>query len=98
VMRAIGAHNGIILRLVIVEGLIIGLISYVIGSLLALPIGVALSQVISQAIFRTPAELGVTARGFLIWLGIVVILSVLASLVPARNASRLTIREVLAYE
>jgi ABC-type lipoprotein release transport system permease subunit len=28
----------------------------------------------------------------------VIILSALASLLPARNASRLTVREVLAYE
>jgi len=28
----------------------------------------------------------------------VVLLSVLASFIPARNASRLTVREVLAYE
>ncbi len=34
----------------------------------------------------------------LFWLGLVVMLSVVASLLPARNASRLTIREVLAYE
>lgn len=98
VMRAIGAHNGIILRLVIVEGLIIGLISYIVGGILSFPIGRALSQVISIAIFNTPAEPGVTVQGFLIWLAIVVPLSVLASLIPARNASRLTIREVLAYE
>ncbi len=98
VMRAIGAHNGIILRLVIVEGLIIGLISYVVGSALAFPVGAALSQVISMAIFGTPAETGIAIQGFLIWLGIVLGLSILASLIPARNASRLTIREVLAYE
>jgi len=34
----------------------------------------------------------------LIWLGVVVLLSALASMLPARNAARLTIREVLAYE
>ena len=39
-----------------------------------------------------------TAQGFVIWLVIVVVLSVVASLMPARSASRLTIREVLAYE
>jgi len=33
-----------------------------------------------------------------IWLGVVVVLSALASAIPARNASRLTVREVLAYE
>ena len=30
--------------------------------------------------------------------GLVLVLSVIASIVPARNAARLTIREVLAYE
>jgi putative ABC transport system permease protein len=39
-----------------------------------------------------------TATGFLIWFGIVGILSLVASILPARNAARLTIREVLAYE
>jgi putative ABC transport system permease protein len=36
--------------------------------------------------------------GLWLWLVIVVILSILASFIPARNASRLTVREVLAYE
>ena len=36
--------------------------------------------------------------GLMIWLGIVLILSALASLRPARCAVRLTVREVLAYE
>ncbi len=97
VMRAIGAHNGIVLRLVIVEGLIIGLISYVLGAVLSFPIGAFLSNVISVAIFSVPAELAVTAQGFVIWLLVVMVLSVVASLLPARNATRLTIREVLAY-
>ncbi|MCP5100142.1 MAG: hypothetical protein GY943_31700 [Chloroflexi bacterium] len=36
--------------------------------------------------------------GVLLWLVIVIILSAIASYMPARNASRLTVREVLAYE
>lgn len=98
VMRAIGAHNGIVLKLVIVEGLVIGMISYVLGALLALPVGSLLSNVISVAVFGVSAEPAVTPQGFAIWLLIVVVLSTMASLIPARNASRLTIREVLAYE
>jgi putative ABC transport system permease protein len=57
-----------------------------------------LSNVISLAIFNAPADAAFTFEGFLIWLGAVVLLSVTASILPARNASRLTIREVLAYE
>ena len=98
VMRAIGGHNQVISQLVIVEGLIIGLLSYGMGGMLSVPISFILSNVISQTIFSAPAEIAFTSQGFLIWLGVVVILSVLASLLPARNATRLTIREVLAYE
>jgi putative ABC transport system permease protein len=98
VMRAIGAHNQIVAKLVIVEGLIIGLLSYGIGAVLSFPISALLSNVISIAIFNTPAPFAFTAQGFLIWLGVVVLLSVFSSLMPARNASKLTIREVLAYE
>ncbi|MBN1936645.1 MAG: ABC transporter permease [Anaerolineae bacterium] len=98
VMRAVGAHNQIVSGLVIVEGIIIGAISYLLGAILSFPITYLLSNVISIAIFSSPAPWAFTAQGFLIWLGVVVLLSLVASLLPARNASRLTIREVLAYE
>lgn len=42
--------------------------------------------------------LSFTPLGILLWLGVVIFLSVFASIMPARNAVRLTINEVLAYE
>jgi putative ABC transport system permease protein len=33
-----------------------------------------------------------------LWLAVVIVLSIIASIMPARNAARLTINEVLAYE
>jgi putative ABC transport system permease protein len=98
VMRAIGAHNQIVSKLVVIEGLIIGLISYVFGVLFSFPITYVLSNVMSLAIFSVPARWTFAAEGFAVWLGVVTLLAVLASILPARNASRLTIREVLAYE
>ncbi len=98
VLRAIGAYNGVILRLVLVEGLIIGVISYALGALLSFPITTVLAEVISEAIFNAPAKFAFTLQGFGIWLGVVVVLSAVASLIPANSASRMTIREVLAYE
>ena len=98
ILRSIGAHNGIISRLVIVEGLIIGLLSYVLGGVLSFPITAVLSNIISMSIFHAPAEAAFTPSGFAAWFVVVAALSTVASLVPARNASRLTIREVLAYE
>jgi putative ABC transport system permease protein len=98
VMRAIGAHNQIVSKLVIIEGLIIGLISYGLGVAVSFPITNLLSNVISLSIFNSPAQIAFTATGFLIWLALVAVLSVGASILPARNATKLTIREVLAYE
>lgn len=98
VMRAVGAHNQIIARLVIIEGLLVGLISYAFGAVLSFPITYLLSNVISLAIFSSPATFAFSAQGFAIWLAVVATLSVLASIVPARSATQLTIREVLAYE
>jgi putative ABC transport system permease protein len=98
VMRAIGAHNRIVSTLVIVEGLIIGLISYGLGVAISFPITNLLSNVISVSIFNSPAQLAFTPKGFLIWLALVAVLSVGSSILPARNATKLTIREVLAYE
>ena len=98
VMRAIGAHNQIVSKLVLVEGLTIGLISYGVGVVLSFPISAVLSNAISVTIFKVPAELVFNLAGFFVWLAAVVVLSVSASVLPARRASRLTIREVLAYE
>ena len=46
VMRAIGASDGAVLRIVIVEGVLIGLISWMLGALLAFPVGALLAQTV----------------------------------------------------
>jgi putative ABC transport system permease protein len=98
IMRAIGASDGTLMRLVIVEGMLIGIISWLFACLVAVPISAVMSDVISAAIFGRTIEFTFVLSGVLIWLGVVVVLSALASVLPARNAARLTIREVLAYE
>ncbi|NWF80630.1 MAG: FtsX-like permease family protein [Chloroflexi bacterium] len=99
VMRAIGAGNGAIQRIVIVEGVLIGLISWVIGAILAAPVSYLMNQGLG-AIFQ--AEDAFTFvfsfAGVAMWLMIVVILATIASFLPAWNASRVTVRDVLAYE
>ena len=98
VMRSIGAVDSEIMRMVIVEGVIIGSISWVLGTLLSFPITYLLSYIISSAIFNSQIAVHFTYQGFGLWLLVVLALSAIASILPARNAARLTIREVLAYE
>jgi len=98
IMRAIGATDIRIITMVLVEGLLIGVISFVLGIFLAVPFTYGLSFIVSQAVFETPIAVVFTPMGYGIWFGLVIILSTLASVLPARSAARLTIREVLAYE
>ena len=98
IMRSIGAVDGEVMRTVIVEGMLIGGISWLIGAILSFPITYLLSDIVSLAIFQSPIAVHFTYQGFAIWLLVVLALSAVASILPAHNAARLTIREVLAYE
>jgi putative ABC transport system permease protein len=98
VMRAIGAVDFAIMKSVVFEGALIGLISWGAALLVSFPISFLLLKIITEAMIKTPIPLAFTLEGIIIWLGVVLGLSMFASLLPARNAARLTIREVLAYE
>ena len=98
VMRSLGASNLAVFSIVLVEGMMIGLLSWLIAAILAMPISRFLFLLLSQAIFRSPGKFTASMDGFLIWLGLTIFLCVAASFLPAYNAARLTIREVLAYE
>jgi len=98
VMRAIGASNGAVMQVIIVEGVVIGLISWLFGALLALPVGKVLSDAVGMQTINTTLSYTVPPIGVLLWLGLAVVLSGLASYIPAQSAASLSVREVLAYE
>jgi putative ABC transport system permease protein len=98
ILRAIGATNIVLMKMVVVEGVLIGLLSWLMAALLSFPIGKLISDSITLSVFGSPSQPGFPPAGFLIWLAVVITLSILASVMPARNAASLTIREVLSYE
>jgi len=98
VMRTIGAVDKKIMFSVIVEALVIGLITWVLAIGFSFPISTALLQIIGETMAGSPVLMVFNPLGVFVWLGVVVILSIIASIMPARKAARLTIREVLAYE
>ena len=98
ILRAIGASDRSLSRMVIIEGLFIGLISWFFGTWLSFPMSKVMNDSINMVIFDVRSEFALNVLGLFVWLAVVLLLSVAASLMPARNASRLTIREVLAYE
>jgi putative ABC transport system permease protein len=98
IMRTIGAVDAVVMQAVMVEALIIGLITWVFAVGLSFPISQLLLSIIGKAMMGSAVTLSFTPLGILLWLVIVAILSVVASILPARRAARLTINEVLAYE
>jgi putative ABC transport system permease protein len=98
VMRAIGAVDLEIVKSVIIEAMIIGLITWFLAIGVSFPISDVLLNIISESMMGSSMDLTFAPEGVVIWLGVVILLSMVASIVPARNAARLTINEVLAYE
>ncbi len=98
VMRSIGAGNGSIFQMVVVEGALIGLISWGLSILLAIPIIHLMDIALGKQLMTIPIMYIFSSSGTLAWLIIALVLSAIASLLPARNAVRLTVRDVLAYE
>ena len=98
VIRAIGASDGSVLKIFITEGIIIGVISWAIGTLLAFPMSRWLSDLVGQRFLYSSLSYTFSISGVLLWLAVVILLSAVASFIPAWNASRITVREVLAYE
>jgi putative ABC transport system permease protein len=98
VLRAIGASNRGVALVFIFEGVVIGWLSWLMGAILAIPMSQGLNQALGQAVMGVPLTYSYSMPGLWLWLVVVLFLSVLASFIPARTASHLTVREVLAYE
>jgi putative ABC transport system permease protein len=98
VMRAIGAVDLEIIKTVVIEGVMIGWITWLFAIAVSFPISSALLDIISTAMMGSDIRLTFTLQGIAYWFAVVTALSFLASILPARNAARLTINEVLSYE
>jgi putative ABC transport system permease protein len=98
VMRAVGAVDGEIFKSVVVESLVIGFSTWALAIGVSFPISELLLKIISESMMGSALDLSFTSEGVGIWLFAVVGLSFVSSIIPARNATRLTIHEVLAYE
>ena len=98
VMRTIGAVDSVVMQSVIIEALVIGLITWLLAIGVSFPISSALLQIIGETMAGSTFALHFTPLGISIWLAVIIVLSIIASIMPARNAARLTINEVLAYE
>lgn len=97
-VRAVGAERRAIRSIVLVEGLTVALLSWVLGSLLSVPIAWVMGRAIGMTFIKVPLDFRFAPYTMLVWLAVVIVTALAASLVPARAAARLSVRDAIAYE
>jgi putative ABC transport system permease protein len=97
VMRAVGASHGSIYRVFVTEGVVIGVMSWVLGALLTYPLSLGLVEILEAAI-TIPLTYEFSWSGVAAWLAIVAAISAVASLLPAHRASQVSVRDAISYE
>ena len=97
VMRSIGAAHRSIFGIFITEGIVVAVMAWAIGAVLSWPLSVWLVSALGSAM-SLPLAYAFSWEGVGLWLASVVVIAVLASLLPAWNASRVSVRDAIAYE
>lgn len=98
VMRAVGAGSMIIRLMFVGEGMIIGVLSFIIALPLSIFGTIAFSNLMGIVLFGKPLPIILTPVGVFVWLAIVLTVSSVASIIPANRASQISIREAISYE
>ena len=78
--------------------MVVGLISWAISIVLSIPITNVLCFGVGMAILTSPMPAVYGVSGIIAWLIFILALAAIASAWPARRASKLTVRDTLAYE
>jgi putative ABC transport system permease protein len=97
VLRAIGATPGSIRTQLVIEGLMMGLLSWLIGFIVSYPVGYITAQLIG-AVLGLSVIFQYSWLGVWVWLGLATVIAIVASLSPAQQAIRMSVQESLSYE
>jgi putative ABC transport system permease protein len=98
VMRAAGATSVAITGIFVGEGVLLGVVSWLFAAPLSYPSARLFSDVVGETLTGASFDFVYSVNGLFLWLAIVILLSALASLWPALQAARVSVREALAYE
>jgi putative ABC transport system permease protein len=79
------------------EGILQGLMSWLFAVLLSFSLFRPLANALGQAMFGADLDYRYNFAAVGIWLALILLISTLASILPARNATQVSVRESLAY-
>lgn len=97
VMRAIGAKTGTLLGMFLMEGILQGVLSWLVAVPVSFFLGRPLAATLGQTMFEGTLDYQYNFTAVFFWLAIILLISIIASVVPARRATQVSVRESLAY-
>jgi putative ABC transport system permease protein len=97
VLRAIGASSAAVFKLFMLEGFFHGLMAWLISIPIAYFVAEPLSRKLGEIMLDIQLDFSFSVIAVWLWLGLVTMLVVLASYLPARHATQIVVRSSLSY-
>jgi putative ABC transport system permease protein len=97
VMRAVGARSRTILGVFVMEGLLQGILSWLVAIPISFFASPFLAAALGKAMFGATLDYRFSWPAVGIWFGIILAVAAVASLMPASGATRISVRDSLAY-
>ncbi len=97
VMRAIGARTLTMMGMFVMEGVLQGVFSWLVAVPLSFIISGPVANALGQTMFDANLDYAYSTGAVVVWLVVILVISILASLIPAYNATRVSVRDSLAY-
>ena len=96
VMKTVGATPQRIIKLLLGEAVFIGALSWIAALILALPLTWLVDALVGRLGFVAPLPFVISPFAALVWLLLIGVAAILATLLPARRASQLSVAQALA--
>jgi putative ABC transport system permease protein len=97
VLRAVGARSRTILGVFIMEGVLQGLLSWMIALPISLVTSPLLARAMGQAMFGATLDYQYNWQAVGLWFVFILVISAIASILPANRATQISVRDSLAY-
>lgn len=97
IMRAIGASSDDVLQIVVVEGIVISVLSWLAAIVISRPLSVIIGNFAGHIFIHTDLEHVFPPIAVALWLILVIFIGTFASAYPAWRETRLPVQQVLAY-
>jgi len=98
VLKAIGASNRELAKMILSEAFLIAFLAWLVACLVTLPLSYGVAYWLGELLIKTPFGLTIEPFVFIISLPVMIFITGLASLIPMGKIMKLPVREALVYE